>query len=41
MNKSKLYHNYQERKQDEIFETKKDVVKKNVLGGGIMNIMKG
>lgn len=41
MNKGKLYANYMERKQDEEFEVKKDVVRKNVLGSGMMNLFKG
>jgi hypothetical protein len=32
-----LYSNYNERIQDEEFETKKDVVKKQVLGAGMKN----
>ncbi len=40
MNKNKLYQNYNERKQDEEFETKKDVVRKNVLGQGMMSMFK-
>ena len=41
INKKKFYSNYDERKQDEEFETKKDVVRKNVLGQGVLGIFKG
>ena len=40
MNKKKLYANYDERVQDEELETKKDVVKKGLLGGGMLNMFK-
>jgi hypothetical protein len=41
INKGKYYNNYDERVQDEEMETKKDVLKKNVLGQGMMNMFKG
>jgi hypothetical protein len=40
MNKNKLYQNYNERKQDEELDTKKDVLKKNVLGAAMGNFFK-
>jgi hypothetical protein len=41
MNRNKLYSSYNERKQDEEFETKKDVIRKNVLGGALGGLFKG
>ncbi len=38
MNKKKFYSNYQERKDDEELETKKDVVKKGLLGVGMKSM---
>lgn len=40
MNKNKLYANYMERKQDEEYEVKKDIVRKNVLGQGMLGLFK-
>lgn len=38
INKNKFYANYHERKEDEELETKKDVVKKGVLGVGMKSL---
>lgn len=41
MNRNKLYSTYNERKQDEELETKKDVIRKNVLGNALGGLFKG
>jgi len=41
MNRNKLYSTYNERKQDEELETKKDVIRKNVLGSALGGLFKG